>query len=91
LALLLVGGVVGYLSVRRWGLGLAIGAALPIVWLAASTLFGITSNPVGPGYRNPGATNSDLHGVTIIGVSAIVAMAILAVVAAYDQTTREHR
>ena len=89
LALLLVSGIAGYLCVRRWGLGLAIGGALPLVWMAVSTLFGITSNPVGPAYRNPGATDSDLHGVTIIGVSAVVAMAILALVAAYDQTSRE--
>jgi hypothetical protein len=91
LVLLLVSGVVGYLSVRRWGLGLAIGGALPAVWLAVSTLFELTDQPVGPGYRNPGATSSDLHGVTIIGTSAIVAMAILAVVAAYDQAARERR
>jgi hypothetical protein len=91
IALLLVSGVVGYLSVRRWGLGLAIGGSLPVVWLAISTLFELTDQPVGPGYRNPGAAGSDLHGVTIIGASAIVAMAILAVVAAYDQAARERR
>jgi hypothetical protein len=91
IALLLVSGVVGYLSVRRWGLGLAIGGSLPVVWLAISTLFELTDQPVGPGYRNPGAASSDLHGVTIIGASAIVAMAILAVVAAYDQAARERR
>ena len=91
LALLFVSGVIGYLSVRRWGLGLAIGGSLPIVWLGVSTLFGITSNPIGPAYRNPGTDDADLHGVTIIGLSAIVAMAILAIVAAYDQTTRERR
>jgi hypothetical protein len=86
-----VTGVVGYLCVRRWGLGLAIGGALPIVWLSVSTLFELTDNPIGPAYRNPGADSADLHGMTIIGVSAVVAMALLAVVAAYDQTTRERR
>jgi hypothetical protein len=91
LALLLLSGVIGYLSVRRWGLGLAIGGSLPIVWLGVSTLFDVTSNPIGPAYRNPGADDADLHGVTIIGLSAIIAMAILAIVAAYDQTTRERR
>ncbi len=91
LALLLVSGVAGYLCVRRWGLALAIGGALPIVWLAASTLFDLTDTPVGPAFRNPGADEIELHGVTIIGVSAIVAIAILAVVAAYDQSVRERR
>lgn len=94
LGLFLLSGVVGYLSVRRWGLGLAIGGALPLVWLGVSTLFDITANPIGPAFRNPPigtSTDVDLHGVTIIGLSAVVAMAILALVAAYDQTSRERR
>jgi hypothetical protein len=91
LALLAVTGIVGYLCVRRWGLAVAIGGALPIVWLAASTLFDLTDTPVGPAFTNPGAEEIELHGVTIIGVSAIVAIAILAVVAAYDQSVRERR
>jgi hypothetical protein len=91
LALLVASGVIGYLSVRRWGLGLAIGGVAPAVWLGISTLFDLTGNPAGPAYRNPGATNTELHGVTIIGVSAVVAMAILALVAAYDQAARDRR
>jgi zinc-ribbon domain len=89
LGVLLLVGVVGYLSVRRWGLALVVGGTLPIIWLAVSALFDLTNNPVGPAYRNPGADGSDLHGVTIIGFSAVIAMTILALVAAYDQTTRE--
>jgi hypothetical protein len=91
LGLLAFTGVVGFLSVRRWGLGLAIGGSLPIVWLAASTLFELGDNPVGPGFRNPGAADMHLHGVTIIGVSALAAMSVLSVIAAYDQGTRERR
>jgi hypothetical protein len=91
LGLVAFAGVVGFLSVRRWGLGLAIGGFLPAVWLATSTLFELTDRPVGPGFRNPGATDMHLHGVTIIGVSALAAMAVLAVVAAYDQSMRERR
>jgi hypothetical protein len=89
LGLLAFVGVVGFLSVRRWGLGLAIGGSLPPVWLATSTLFELTDRPVGPGFRNPGATDKHLHGVTIIGVSALAAMAVLGVIAAYDQGLRE--
>jgi hypothetical protein len=89
LSLLLLAGVVGFLTVRRWGLGLAIGGSLPVIWLAASTLFELTNRPVGPGFRNPGATSMHIHGVTIIGVSAVAAMAVLAVIAAYDQAVRE--
>lgn len=91
LALLAVTGIAGYLCVRRWGLALALGGALPIVWLAASTLFELTDTPVGPAYANPGADDVELHGVTIIGVSAVVAIGILALVAAYDQSVRERR
>jgi hypothetical protein len=91
LALLALSGVIGYLCVRRWGLGVAIGGALPIVWLAVSTLFDLTDTPVGPAWRNPGADDSDLHGVTIIGISAVVAIGILALVAAYDQSVRDRR
>ncbi len=89
LGLLVLAGVIGFLTVRRWGLGLAIGGTIPIVWLAASTLFELTDRPVGPGFRNPGAVDMHIHGVTIIGVSAIAAMSVLAVIAAYDQGVRE--
>jgi hypothetical protein len=91
LALLAASGIVGYLCVRRWGLGVALGGAAPIVWLAVSTLFDLTDSPVGPAWRNPGADDSELHGVTIIGISAVAAIGILALVAAYDQGVRERR
>lgn len=89
LALLAFAGVFGFLLVRRYGLGLAVGGTVPVLWMAVSTLFDLTVNPVGPGWRNPGATDMHLHGVTIIGSSALAAMLILAVVAAYDQDVRE--
>ncbi len=91
LGLLVFTGVIGFLLVRRYGLGLAIGGALPTLWLAVSTQFDITDNPIGPGFRNPGADDMHLHGVTIIGVSALIAMMILAVIAAYDQGIRDRR
>jgi hypothetical protein len=91
LGLLAFAGVVGFLCVRRWGLGLVVGGSLPIVWLAASTLFELTDSPVGPGFRNPGATDMHLHGVTIIGVSALTAMSVLGIIAAYDQGVHERR
>lgn len=91
LGFVLIAGLVGFLSVRRWGLGVAIGGALPTIWLAISVLFDITENPAGPGWRNPGAGDTHLHGVTIIGMSALLAMWILAAIAAYDQGIRERR
>lgn len=88
LGLFAIGGVLGFLSVRRWGLGVAAGATLPGIWLGVSTLFELGDSPVGLAFRNPGATDATLHGVTIIGLSATLAMLVLAAVAAYDQSTR---
>jgi hypothetical protein len=89
LGLFALGGVIGFLSVRRWGLGVAAGVSLPLIWLGVSTLFEIGTNPVGPAFRNPGAASTDLHGVTIIGLSAVFAMLVLGAAAAYDQSARE--
>ncbi len=81
--------VVGFLSVRRWGLGIAVGGALTSIWLVVSTLFDLTSDPVGPGYANPGGDPSSIHGVTIIGAAAVAAFCVLAVIAAFDQARHE--
>lgn len=89
LSLLALTSLVGFLSVRRWGLGVAVGGALPSLWLTVSTLFDLTDHPVGPGFRNPGASEISIHGVTIIGASALAAFLILALVAAYDQAQHE--
>lgn len=89
LVALLVTGLIGFLSVRRYGVGLAVGGSLPVIWMAASTLFDLTDHPVGPAFRNPGSPEIDLHGVTVIGVAALTSMLVLAVIAAYDQTVRE--
>jgi hypothetical protein len=91
LGLFVLGGVVGFLSVRRWGLGLAVGSTLPSIWLVVSTLFEITDNPIGLGWQNRGAVDMHVHGVTIIGISAVLAMLLLAVIGAYDQSVRERR
>ncbi len=91
LALFVIGGVVGFLSVRRWGLGLAVGSTLPGIWLVVSTLFDLTDDPVGLGWQNRGAVDMHVHGVTIIGTSAVLAMLVLAVIGAYDQGVREGR
>lgn len=91
LGLLGIGGVAGFLLVRRYGLGLAIGSTLPTLWLGLSVLVGLTSNPVGPGWRNPGANSMRLHGVTIIGLAALLSMVVLATVAAWDQSSNRGR
>ncbi|MEQ8437288.1 MAG: zinc-ribbon domain-containing protein [Ilumatobacter fluminis] len=88
LGLLALAALIGFLSVRRWGLGVAVGGGMPSIWLTVSTLFELGENPAGPGYNNPGASSMGVHGVTIIGASALLAFALLAVVAAYDQASR---
>ena len=89
LALLLLAGVIGFLSVRRWGLGVVTGASLPFLWLGVSTMFDLTDSPVGPAFRNVGATEMSVHGVTIIGMSALASMLVLGAIAAYEQGIRE--
>jgi len=89
LGLLALTSLIGFLSVRRWGLGVAVGGAMPSLWLTISTMFDLTDHPVGPGFRNPGATEMSVHGVTIIGASALAAFLLLALVAAYDQAQHE--
>ena len=88
LGLLALGALIGFLSVRRWGLGVAIGGGMSSIWLTVSTLFELGDDPVGPGFNNPGASSMGVHGVTIIGASALLAFSLLAVVAAYDQASR---
>lgn len=93
LGLLAYAGVVGFLLVRRYGLGLAIGGMTVSVWLALTTLLDIGVGHVGPGATNPGddAGAIDLHSVTIVGMIALVGLAMVAVIAAYDQAAREYQ
>ncbi len=82
LGLLAVSGVVGFLVVRRWGLGLAIGGALPAIWMAGSRLMSISADPIGPGVLNPGSDGTQMHSVTMLGACALIAMVLLALIAA---------
>jgi hypothetical protein len=87
--LLALAGVVGFLQVRRWGLGLAIGGMLPVLWMAFTAMLELGDSPVGPADTNPGDSAGDLHAVTVVGMTALAGLAIVAVIAAYDQTVRE--
>jgi len=87
--LLAFAGVVGFLQVRRWGLGVAIGGMLPVLWLAFTAMLELGDSPVGPAFTNPGDADGDLHAVTVVGMTALAGLAIVAVIAAYDQTVRE--
>ncbi|CAN5481767.1 hypothetical protein BH23ACT3_BH23ACT3_15400 [soil metagenome] len=93
LGLVAYAGVIGFLLVSRYGLGLAIGGMTVSVWLALSTLLGLGDAPVGPGFANPGSRSDpiELHAVTIVGMIGLVGLAVVAVIAAYDQAAREYR
>lgn len=84
LAVGLLCGVFGFLLVRRYGLGLALGAAVCNGWLVLTSATGQTANPLGPAYYNPGAEpNADgliePYMVTIAGVSLVFFFGVVAV------------
>jgi hypothetical protein len=93
LGLLAYSGVVGFLLVRRYGLGLAVGGMTAVTWLALTVLLDLGTDPVGPAFTNPGSDQAaiDLHSVTIVGMIALVGLAMVAVIAAYDQAAREYQ
>ncbi|MDQ3468333.1 MAG: hypothetical protein M3487_00930, partial [Actinomycetota bacterium] len=82
--LLALCGVVGFLLVRRYGLGLAVGSAVAVAWMVVTAATEQTANPIGPAYANPGAAPGDLipHGVTIVGMGLAGFFALVAIVMA---------
>jgi hypothetical protein len=86
--LIAVAGVVGFLIVRPYGLGLAAGGISIAAWLWASSLGEFGSNPAGIADRNPGALNTIPHGVTTVGMALSILLLIIAVVIATIQRQR---
>ena len=82
LGLLAVCGVVGCLLVRRWGLGLAVGAGVSTGWLLATAATDRTDSPIGPAYANPAYTTLEPHAVTIVGFSLVGFFCLVAIVMA---------
>ena len=85
----MLAGVLGFLLVRSYGLGLAVGGLLAVTWLSATTLFELGDHPVGPAWANPGTVEIDLHAVTIVGMVAVVGLAVVALIAALDGAVRD--
>jgi hypothetical protein len=69
LALIAATGVVGFLLVRTWGLGLAAGGISIAAWLTVSATAELGDTPVGVAIRNVGAPDTVPHGVTIAGLA----------------------
>ena len=84
-----VGGVFGFLIVRRFGLGMIAGAVSPGVWLALSAWIGLGSSPVGPAIRNPGATGAGVGTLTVAGYVTVAAVLAAAGAIAWDH--EQHR
>lgn len=92
LGLLALFGILGFLIVRRYGLGLAIGAAVTAGWMLITAATEQTDSPIGPAFANPGATAGDMgpHGVTIVGMALVGFFALVAVGMALLDTDRRH-
>jgi hypothetical protein len=81
-----VGGVLGFLLVRRHGLGLVTGALAPAAWMVATTWIDLGANPIGPAYRNPGG-GSGVETLTVVGTVAAVALLAVAASVAWENDT----
>ena len=82
LGLLAFCGVVGFLLVRRYGLGLAVGGAVAAGWMVVTAATQRTASPIGPAYENPGSLDLKPHAVTIVGMALLGFFALVAIVMA---------
>jgi MFS family permease len=75
-------GLVGFLLVRRYGLGLAAGGFTVFTWLALTALLEQTDLPIGPAVANPGADLGDTipHAVTIGGLAVALFCLVMAAI-----------
>ena len=86
---LAIGGIIGFLSVRRFGLGLIAGVITPVVWMALSTWIGLGSAPIGPGHRAPGGASNVVSGLSVVGIVATATVLAIAGAIAWDR--QQHR
>jgi hypothetical protein len=78
LGLLLLCGVFGFLLVRRYGLGLAIGGTICAGWLVLTAATEQTDAPIGLAVGNPDFTDLEPHIVTIVGVGLTLFFGLVA-------------
>ncbi len=81
-ALIALAGVVGMLLVRSFGLGLSFGGITVATWLWISSLLDLGSRPIGIAIENPGASSTEPHAVTTVGMVATLVLLIVAAVMA---------
>jgi zinc-ribbon domain len=88
LGLLAFCGVVGFLLVRRYGLGLAVGGAVSAGWMVATAATERTDSPIGLAFRNPPYDVLKPHAVTIVGMALLGFFALVAIVMALLDANR---
>ncbi|BAN00550.1 hypothetical protein [Ilumatobacter coccineus] len=88
LALVAGAGVVGFLLVRAYGLGLAAGGVSITLWLWLSSLLEIGDRPLGVAAGNLGSGSTKPHAVTTVGVTATLVMLVVAATIAIVQNSR---
>jgi hypothetical protein len=88
--LLALVGVVGFLAVRSYGLGLVAGGLSVAACLWITSLLEAGPRPVGIADRNPGAVDTVPHGITTVGaVTTVVVLLIAVIVAVVASATAE--
>lgn len=85
LALIAVGGLLGFLVNRRWGLGMALGSISVGVWMWATAITESGDIPFGIAGGNVGALDTKPHVVTTVGVIVMVVAGVVGLVAAMQQ------
>jgi hypothetical protein len=88
LGLLAFCGVVGFLLVRRYGLGLAVGGAVSAGWMVATAATERTESPIGLAFRNPPYDVLKPHAVTVVGMALLGFFALVAIVMALLDANR---
>jgi hypothetical protein len=78
LGLVAFSGVVGFLSVRTYGLGLAGGGLSIATWLWATSLADVGDSPVGVAVGNLGTVDTSPHAVTTVGLALALMMLLVA-------------
>ena len=78
LGLIVVTGVIGFLSVRTYGLGLAAGGLGVASWMWITSLAELGDLPVSVAVGNLGTRETTPHAVTTVGVTASLALLLIA-------------
>ncbi len=89
LSLIAFTGIVGFLSVRTYGLGLAAGGLAIVTWLWATSLAEVGAEPVSVAVGNLGTVDTTPHAVTTVGLA--LSLAMLAAASALAIVTRPRR